>query len=220
MEDDGAQSDTTGYLTEGPDEELEGTALEGALPFPHEITFNAASKPGDLPLFIGSRDIQEIIPHLQTLYAWTPQKRVHQSNIRACLKLVRRLNVSWGPSNKSQVQRVHETLTTACDRLDKWVQRMIQKAPKIKQTDKAFKAEAKFFNNIVQDYRSMIQSDFEKYSTTKKRKRTAAPVAASVAPVAAVAQEGAEGKKTNDTLSLQFLDFQNSQVTPPSSPLA
>ena len=214
-EDDGAQSDTTGYLTEGPDEVEEGGALEGGLPFPHEITFSAAAKPGDHPLFIDSRDIQEIITHLQTLYAWTPRKRTHQSNIRACLKLVRRLNVSWGPTNGSQVQKVHETLTTACDRLDKWVQRMIQKAPKVKLNDKAFKAEAKFFSNIVEDYRSMIQSDLEKYSTTKKRKRTAA----SGAPVAAVAQEGAEGKKTNDTLSLQFLDFQNSQVTPPSSPL-
>lgn len=215
-EDDGAHSDTAGYLTEEPEG---GEPQGGELPFPHEITFSAAAKPGDHPLFIDSRDIQEIITHLQTLYAWTPRKRTHQSNIRACLKLVRRLNVSWGPTNGSQVQRVHETLTTACDRLDKWVQRMIQKAPKVKLNDKAFKAEAKFFNNIVKDYRSMIQSDFEKYSTTKKRKRTAAPVAASVAPVAAVAQEGAEGKKTNDTLSLQFMDFQNSQVTPPSSPL-
>lgn len=220
-EDDGAYSDTAGYLTEEPEgggggEPQGGEPQGGELPFPHEITFSAAAKPGDHPLFIDSRDIQEIITHLQTLYAWTPRKRTHQSNIRACLKLVRRLNVSWGPTNGSQVQKVHETLTTACDRLDKWVQRMIQKAPKVKLNDKAFKAEAKFFNNLVQDYRSMIQSDLEKYSTTKKRKRTVAPVDAPVAPVA---QEGAEGKKTNDTLSLQFLDFQNSQVTPPSSPL-
>ena len=212
-EDDGAYSDTAGYLTEEPEGGGGGEPQGGELPFPHEITFSAAAKPGDHPLFIDSRDIQEIITHLQTLYAWTPRKRTHQSNIRACLKHVRRLNVSWGPTNGSQVQRVHETLTTACGRLDKWVQSMIQKAPKVKRNDKAFKAEAKFFNNLVQDYRSMIQSDLEKYSTTKKRKRTDAPVAA-------VAQEGAEGKKTNDTLSLQFLDFQNSQVTPPSSPLA
>ena len=203
-EDDGET--TAGYLTEEP----EGDALGGGeLPFPHEITFSAAAKPGDHPLFIDSRDIQDIITHLQTLYAGTPRKRTHQSNIRACLKLVRRLNVSWGPTNSSQVHKVHEILNAACDRLDKWVQRMIQKAPKVKLNDKAFKAEAKFFTNFVKDCRTMIQEDFEKYTTTKKRKRTAAPVAA---PVAAVAQEGAEG-------SLQFTDFQNSQITPPSSPL-
>lgn len=206
-EDDGAYSDTAGYLTEEPEGDAQGQG--GELPFPHEITFSAAAKPGDHPLFIDSRDIQEIITHLQTLYAWTPRKRTHQSNIRACLKLVRRLNVSWGPTNGSQVQKVHETLTTACDRLDKWVQRMIQKAPKVKLNDKAFKAEAKFFNNLVQDYRSMIQSDLEKYSTTKKRKNPAAPLV----------PEGKKTKTTSDTLSLQFLDFQNSQVTPPSSPL-
>jgi hypothetical protein len=113
-EDEGLEGYETGYETTYEKNEKVPAGAH-TLPFPTVGPW-ATGNPGSL--FFHADDIQPVLVHLTHVYeTCTGQKKQDHSNVNVCLKIMTKLNVRHVHTNQKQI-------TAACERLEKWVQRL------------------------------------------------------------------------------------------------
>ena len=153
-------------------EEDEGNAVEGNVGAAVEDDVNAfptyqpfADKhrlKHMLPLFLNSADILDIINNdLTTLWKVLSHNKSNKASVRAMIKLLRRLNVTWGDKRAlaEQPQKMDATkakFTVVFTRITQWANRMDKKFP-------ALKKYVQPFHWMAQDWQKDLEEEAEEH---------------------------------------------------------
>ena len=85
-----------------------------------------------LPLFLTRSDIKNVMEHeLKSFFEHMPQNKQNLASIRTFIRLLTRLNISWGPKSGDKLTKVKEVVDKNLEKIVAWVDRMRRKCPKV-----------------------------------------------------------------------------------------
>jgi hypothetical protein len=108
-----------------------------------------------LPLFINSDNAMDIINNeLTSLWNVITHNKINKASIRAMIKLLRRLNVTWGDSrtytqHPEKIDVVKTKFLIVCQRITQWADRLDKKFPTLKTYIQPFRWLAKDWQDDI-----------------------------------------------------------------------
>ena len=113
-----------------------------------------------LPLFLTKDDIHNVVHHeLKSFYKQMHHNKQNVASIKTFIRLLTRLNISWGYKNGNKLPQVKDTIERALGHLASWCEKMGKRCPKVPST---YLDHLKYYVqqlqlDVEQEYLKMVQ---------------------------------------------------------------